>query len=118
MTKHTGMHISLIICCVFAFSYQSVAADPEGSNLGPSGYPKHSCGDKPLQPTNVTADRHRGFGLDPDMEVEIELMVDEGYELQLSIYVDCIDEYISNANNDIEIIRESILAARDEERDR
>ena len=114
MSKHTGIHIALIICCVFVFSYQSVAVDPEGSNLGPSGYPKHSCGYKPLKPTTVTADRHRGFGLDPGMEVEIDIMEDESYELQLSVYVDCINEYISNANNDIEIIGESISTARDE----
>ncbi len=110
MRKHTGMHITLIICCAIAISSQSVAVVSGGSNLGLSGYPEHSCGLKPMEPTYETYPR------DLQWEIEINDMQMDGYDALLSIYIDCINEYVNNANNDIKRIREAISAASDEAR--
>ncbi len=107
MRKHTGTHFTLIICCAIAFSYQSVAVVSGGSNLGLSGYPEHSCGLKPMEPVAETYMR------DPEWETEINDMQMDGYDALLSMYVDCINEYVNNANNDIKRIREAISAASD-----
>ena len=113
MRKHTGMHITLIICCAIAFSSQSVAIVSGGSNLGLSGYPEHSCGEKPMEPP-VESYMRDPLMRDPQWEIEINDMQREGYDALLSIYIDCINEYVNNANNDIKRIREAISAASDE----
>ena len=73
MRTHTGMHITLIICCAIAFSYQSVAVVSGGSNLGLSGYPEHSCGEKPMEPP------YEVYRRDPDWEIDIYSMQMDGY---------------------------------------
>ena len=115
MRRHLGMHIIVIIWCGIAFSYQSVAIVSGGSNLGLSGYPEHSCGKKPVEPSIMSHRRDPGdWSRDPQTRIEFEEMEYEGYEGLLSIYVDCINEYIDNANNDIKRIHEAISAASDE----
>ena len=107
MRIHASMHITLIICCAIAFSYQCVAGVSGGSNLGLSGYPEHSCGLKPMEPLAETYMR------DSDWETVINDMQMDGHDTLLSMYVDCINEYVDNANNDIKRIREAISAASD-----
>ena len=115
MKKETGMRIALIVCFAVAFSYESIAMDSDGSNLGRSGYPEHSCGKKPVEPSTMTHRKDPGdWGRDPEMRIEFEEMEYAGYEGLLSFYVDCINEYIDNANNDIKRIHEAISAASDE----
>jgi len=59
-----------------------------GSNLGYSGYPEPDCR-KPYEPYSTSR-----------MDREI-------YQDEVNRYIRCVKEYLENANNDIERIREA-----------
>ncbi len=67
-----------------------------GSNLGIFGYPKHTC-TKPYKPFQFQS--------------EYEL---ENFKNEYSRSIDCIKEYVANADNDIKPISESANEAVDE----
>jgi hypothetical protein len=76
--------ISLLISTSIVFAYVF-----GGSNLGITGYPKHTC-IKPYKP----------FQFSSRWEVD-------SYNAQLDSFISCIRVYVDNAKNDIERIRES-----------
>ena len=67
-----------------------------GSNLGYMGYPNHSCY-KPYRPISF--------------ETQYEV---DSYNMEFSMYIDCINEYVDNARNDIQRITDQANQAIDE----
>ena len=67
-----------------------------GTNLGFMGYPEHEC----MQP-------YKPF------EFTDQFQVDQ-YNRDFERYIDCIKEYVENADNDIKRIQEAAEAAIDE----
>lgn len=85
------------LACLSIFIATSVSAMVfGGSNLGILGYPKHRCY-QPTKPYDLS-DRYA---------------VDR-YNSDLDQYVGCIREYVDNARNDMERIRELANEAIDE----
>lgn len=74
-----------------------------GSNLGFGGYPDHSCY-KPSKP-------FKPYSFDSQWEVDIYNQKVDSYNSELGIYLDCINEYVDNAGNDIERIKEAVSNA-------
>lgn len=81
----------LLLISTTAFSFVS-----GGSNLGLMGYPEHTCS-KPYKPY--------------EFNDQYEL---DSYRSEVQTYINCINEYVENANNDIERIREAAQSAIDE----
>lgn len=77
-----------------------------GSNLGFGAYPSHDCiaPDKPNRPYSFSSEWERD---------SYNSQVDD-YNSQLRQYSNCVDEYIENATNDIERIKEKAQEAIDE----
>ena len=69
-----------------------------GSNFDLLGYPSHEC-TKPLKP-------YKPFSFSSQWEVDLYNAQVDDYNWELKQYLNCIDEYIENANNDIERIKE------------
>ena len=67
-----------------------------GSNLGYGGYPSHYC-TKPYKP----------YSFETQYEVD-------SYNMEVQIYIDCINEYVGNARNDIDRITEQANQAINE----
>ena len=74
-----------------------------GSNLGFIGYDEHSC-TKPYRPTEP-------YSFDSQWEIENYNIEVEQYNYEQELYVSCINEYVENAQNDIERISEAINTA-------
>ena len=68
------------------------------SNLGMFGYPDHTC-TKPFKP----------YSFDSQYEVD-------NYNLEVQMYVDCINDYVEAARNDIDRIVEKANQAVSEAR--
>jgi hypothetical protein len=81
----------------FLFFILSVAGAnayvPGGTNFGILGYPEHSCR-KPFKP----------YQFNDQYELD-------NYRDEVQAYIDCINEYVENAGNDIERIKESAESA-------
>ena len=80
----------------FAFSTPALALVFGGTNFGFMGYPDHTCSE-PYKPYQFT-DQYQVDRYNRDMEE----------------YIDCINEYVDNAANDIKRIQESAQSAIDE----
>lgn len=106
MRKIRGTHIVSVACFAIAFCPQVAAIVFGGSNFGYGGYPDHSC-NKPTKPIEPAF-------LDDHWEVDRYNWEVETYNNKLILYLNCIDEYVENANNDIKRIREAISSAIDE----
>jgi hypothetical protein len=71
-----------------------------GTNLGFSGYPDNTCS-KPIKPIYS--------GYDPTgYNIEVDT-----YNTQYRLYISCINEYLDNAKNDIERIKDKYKEAVD-----
>lgn len=77
-----------------------------GSNLGILGYSEHDC-IKPYKPTEP-------YSFDSQWEVDLYNSQVDTYNFELDQYISCIREYVENANNDIERIKEKYQNAIDE----
>ena len=84
------------IICLFVFLPNAYALVLGGSNLSLLGYPEHECY-KPHKPYEF-----------------IDELDFQRYKTDVEIYLDCIREYVENAENDIERIREAAQDAIDE----
>lgn len=94
---------SFISLFLLLFSTSTNASVFGGSNLGYSGYPAHTC----IKPTKP----YKPFSFSNQWDVDSYNSQVEYYNTQLRRYLYCIDEYIKNANNDIERIREKAKEA-------
>jgi hypothetical protein len=77
-----------------------------GSNLGLGGYPSNSC-TKPIKPT-------RPYTFDSQWEIDSYNREVDRYNSNFRDYIDCIKEYLDNADNDIKRIKEKAQEAIDE----
>ncbi len=77
-----------------------------GSNLGVMGYPSHDCS-KPTEP-------FKPYSSNSQWEIDSYNSDVELYNSQLQQYTDCIDEFVENAKNDINQIKEKAQKAIDE----
>jgi hypothetical protein len=70
-----------------------------GSNLGPFGYPSHQCNppySKPIEP----------YQFESQWEVDSYNLEVERYNQELEGFIECVREYIENADNDVRRIQE------------
>ena len=77
-----------------------------GSNLGMFGYDEHSC-TKPFPPS-------KPYAFNSQWEIDTYNNEVDYYNSERESYVRCIRDYVDNAENDIEIIKEAIESAIDE----
>ena len=77
-----------------------------GSNLGYGGYPSHSC-IKPVTP-------FKPYSFNNKWEIDLYNSQVDLYNMQFRQYLNCIKEYLENANNDIKRIQEKSQDAIDE----
>lgn len=77
-----------------------------GTNLGILGYPEHSCKkpNKPMKP----------YSLDSSWEINSYNIEADSYNMERERYISCMKEYLENAGNDIQRIKENMEAAIDE----
>lgn len=88
----------VVVFISFAMMTPVAAMVIGGSNLGFSGYPEPSCR-KPIKPYQFV----------DDYEVS-------SYNMEVDRYISCVREYVDNANNDIDRIREAAQLAISEAR--
>jgi len=78
-----------------------------GSNFGIFGYPSHECNPPYSKP-------YKPFSFNYQWEIDQYNSEVEIYNRELQEFLDCIDEYVNNAKNDIERIREKANEAINE----
>lgn len=93
MNKITAIITIIMICSVSVPSHAIVLG---GSNLSFVGYPEHACY-KPYKPYQF----HDEYEID-------------SYRYEVETYINCINEYVENSNNDIQRIQEAAQSALDE----
>ena len=91
MFKYKVTLLSAIMFFIFMTNSQAVIFG--GSNFDFSGYPKHKCS-KPYKPYQFT-DKYE---------------VDR-YNNELQHYINCIEEYVMNSNNDLKRVQEAAREA-------
>lgn len=101
------MTLPIAIVCILAASV-AVGGIYGGSNFGSyNRYPDHTCRKpfmKPVKPYNLTEDYQvRSYNAQVDQ-----------YNDQLKRYSTCIDDYIENASNDIQTIKQKVNDAVNE----
>ena len=84
------MRSAALFCFLLMFSQVANALVYGGSNLGYMGYPESSCR-KPYKPYS------------PISQYEAD-----SYNEDMRRYVQCVKDYLENANNDIKRIREAM----------
>ncbi len=96
----------IILLLVVLFPLSAYAFVYGGTNLGFTGYPSHDCikPDKPYKP----------YSFNSQWEIDSYNSEVETYNSNLRVYSDCIDEYLENANNDIERIKQKAKEAINE----
>ena len=94
---------SLVFLLLASISHSIVFG---GTNFGFSGYPSHSCY-KPSPP-------YKPYSMNSQWEIDSYNREVESYNADLEIYIDCINEYVENAQNDIKRIQEAASDAIDE----
>lgn len=77
-----------LILMVFFITFNANAMVLGGSNLGPLGYPEAKC-IKPIKPYNLSDNYQLN-----------------SYKYDIEKYIDCVNEYLDNAENDISRIKE------------
>ena len=103
-THMKKIFIALIILTASSNSFGIVFG---GSNLGFLGYEEHTCSAPYSTPT-------KPYSFDSQWEIDNYNRKVEQYNNELEEFVDCIKQYVENANNDIKRIREAIDEAIDE----
>ncbi len=78
-----------------------------GSNFGSFIYPDHTCGVRPMPPDRPSQDASR-------VEIDVYNEAVRDYNRELKEFADCINEYIQNASNDMQRIREKAEKASEE----
>lgn len=73
------------------------------SNLAPSGYPSHQCADKPFPPIRPDNFKSEAELASYNHSVDI-------YNAQTEQYFECIQRYVDNAANDIELIKKTLAS--------
>lgn len=92
---------------------QSLAAE---SNLEDFTYPPHSCGEKikkPIKPAKLS--EHDDVETYNAAITEYNIKVTD-YNKEIKTYKTCINQYIKNGNNDIDIIKKRLHNALKEAR--
>lgn len=87
MQKLSGLVLSLFLLCPI-----SCAIVFGGSNLGFSGYPSHTC----YKPTRPWSNDEYSW---------------QRYKSDYTSYIDCMRDYLDNASNDIQRIKEKMQEA-------
>jgi hypothetical protein len=101
--KNEGIILSMLLFLLIPTnSYPAVVG---GSNLGFGGYPSNKC-EKPTKP--VKPDSFNSQDETDSYNSQIEL-----YNSENQAYINCINEYISNANNDAKMIKNRAQEAVD-----
>jgi len=101
MTKY-----SLIISLLFIIMTTQSLADE--SNLENFSYPSHTCGEKikkPKKPARLATYENVEAYNAAIVEYNIEVA---NYNKETKFYKTCINQYIKNGNNDINIIRKQL----------
>ena len=104
MEKRT-LIAGVIACGIFV--PDAVAIVIGGSNLGVFGYPSHQCSAPYSKP-------HKPFSFSSQWEVDRYNSEVENYNRELREFMDCIEEYVENAKNDIRRVREKANEAINE----
>ena len=78
-----------------------------GSNLDPGSYPSHQCGEKPTQP-----DRPEYFKSEAELETFNRAV--ETYNIATEGYFQCIQLYVNDAAEDIQLIKRTVSATIEE----
>ncbi len=78
-----------------------------GSNLGAGGYPSHQCGKGPTQPI-----RPENFKSESELETYNEAV--DAYNTGTEQFFQCIQLYVNNAAEDIQLIKRTISATIEE----
>lgn len=73
------------------------------SNLDTTGYPSHQCGEKPSEPI-------RPANFKSEAELAHYNHTVETFNATSDRYFTCVQRYVDNAINDIELIKQSLSA--------
>ena len=104
------MNKRTLIAAVIVFgmvSSNAVAMVFGGSNLGVFGYPSHECSAPYSKPT-------KPYSFSSQWEVDQYNSEVENYNYELGESMSCIREYVDNAKNDIERVKEKANEAINE----
>ncbi|SRR6266571_3772159 len=98
--------ISIIVLGLLLMCTSAGAFVFGGSNLGFGGYPSHTCGFKPSKP-------FKPFSFTYQWEIDQYNMEVDSYNSRRREFISCLQEYLDNAKNDIERIKEKMNEAVD-----
>ena len=92
-----------LICFVTASAYAIIFG---GTNFGWTGYPDHECRkpEKPIRP----------YSISNQWEVDSFNNDVDNYNMNRRTYINCIKNYLDNANNDVLRIHEKMDSALEE----
>jgi len=98
--------ISIILLGLLLMFTSAGAVVLGGSTLGFMGYPSHTCGFTPSKPFNP-------FSFTYQWRVDQYNMEVDSYNSRRRQFISCLQEYLDNAKNDIESIKEKMNEAID-----